>query len=121
MEVASPLPFSHASAGSKRQFPGSPGLVDSTNRNPFSHPNHNESNSMMESSSEEYVHARMKRRRFEDSMDDSNNNISLDSHNFASFPPTKNYFNGTFRSSKTWISISGTTPGVFFVAVVSFT
>jgi hypothetical protein len=65
MEVASPLPFGHSAAGNKRQFPGSPGLVDSTNRSPFT---------MHNMESDEYVNPRLfKRRRFtaDDTMTDS--------------------------------------------------
>lgn len=35
MEVASPLTLSHAAAGTKRSLVYSPGLMDTTNRNPF--------------------------------------------------------------------------------------
>ena len=35
MEVASPLTVPHATAGSKRSLVCSPGLMDTTNRNPF--------------------------------------------------------------------------------------
>jgi hypothetical protein len=75
MEVASPLPFGHSAAGNKRQFPGSTGLVDSTNRSPFT----------MHVESDEYLNPRsFKRRRFtaDDTMTDSD---SATVH--ASFPP----------------------------------
>lgn len=59
MEVASPppVPFGHGSNRAKRHFPGSPGFVDSTNRNPFA--------MMPGDSSDEYMQQRsFKRRRF---------------------------------------------------------
>ena len=69
MEVASPLTFSHTSAGAKRQFPCSPGF-DTTNRSPFS----------AGMDSDEFVPQRsFKRRRFtvDESMEgDSENTIN---------------------------------------------
>ena len=59
MEVASPppVPFGHGSNRAKRHFPGSPGFVDSTNRNPFA--------MIPGDSSDEYMQQRsFKRRRF---------------------------------------------------------
>ena len=57
MEVASPppVPFGHGST--KRHYPGSPGFVDATNRNPFA--------MISGDSSDEYMQQRsFKRRRF---------------------------------------------------------
>lgn len=59
MEVASPppAPFGHGTPRTKRQFPGSPGFVDGTNRNPFA--------MIPGDASDEYFHQRsFKRRRF---------------------------------------------------------
>ena len=59
MEVVSPppAPFGHGNSRAKRHFPGSPGFVDSTNRNPFA--------MIPGDSSDEYMPQRsFKRRRF---------------------------------------------------------
>jgi len=59
MEVVSPppVPFGHGTNRSKRHFPGSPGFVDSTNRNPFA--------MIPGDSSDDYMQQRsFKRRRF---------------------------------------------------------
>ncbi len=66
MEVASPppVPFGHGNSRAKRHFPGSPGFVDSTNRNPFA--------MIPGDSSDEYMQQRsFKRRRFTVSADES--------------------------------------------------
>lgn len=70
MEVASPPPIPFGNRN-KRHFPGSPGFVDSTNRNPFA--------MIPADSSDEYLHQRsFKRRRFtcadETMGDDTENN-----------------------------------------------
>mmetsp|Transcript_1321 Transcript_1321/g.3368 ORF Transcript_1321/g.3368 Transcript_1321/m.3368 type:complete len:225 (-) Transcript_1321:246-920(-) len=79
MEVASPppVPFGHGSA--KRNYPGSPGFVDSTNRNPFA--------TIPGDSSDEYMQQRsFKRRRFPSTDElmggDSENNQN---HSFLPF------------------------------------
>lgn len=78
MEVASPppVPFGHGSNRAKRHFSGSPGFVDSTNRNPF-----------IADSSDEYMqHRSFKRRRFTSSDEsmgaDTENNQN---HSFMQF------------------------------------
>jgi len=81
MEVASPppVPFGHGSSRAKRQFPGSPGFVDSKNRNPFA--------MIPGDSSDEYLqHRSFKRRRFTSSDEsmacDTENNQN---HSFMQF------------------------------------
>jgi hypothetical protein len=78
MEVASPppVPFGHGNNRAKRHFSGSPGFVDSTNRNPF-----------IADSSDEYMqHRSFKRRRFTSSDEsmgaDTENNQN---HSFMQF------------------------------------
>jgi hypothetical protein len=94
MEVASPLPFGHSATGNKRQFSGSPGLVDSTNRSPFT---------MHMEASDEYVNPRFKRRRFtaDDTMTDSDSATVQAS--FPSFPSSaiqqKSSFSGASGES----------------------
>jgi len=78
MEVASPPPVPFGNRA-KRHYPGSPGFVDSTNRNPFA--------SIPSDSSDEFMHQRsFKRRRFttpDESMGaDTENNQN---HSFMQF------------------------------------
>eukprot|EP00339_Tiarina_fusa_P014792 CAMPEP_0117015464 /NCGR_PEP_ID=MMETSP0472-20121206/12353_1 /TAXON_ID=693140 ORGANISM="Tiarina fusus, Strain LIS" /NCGR_SAMPLE_ID=MMETSP0472 /ASSEMBLY_ACC=CAM_ASM_000603 /LENGTH=216 /DNA_ID=CAMNT_0004719277 /DNA_START=67 /DNA_END=717 /DNA_ORIENTATION=+ len=86
MEVASPLPFGHASAGGKRHLPCSPGIVDSTNCGPFMEP------------PEEFHQRAFKRRRF--AVDES---MGLETENATSQSPfllnsmqqQRNHFNSS--------------------------
>ena len=103
MEVASPLPFGHSATGNKRQFPGSPGLVDSTNRSPFT----------MHIESDEYANPRsFKRRRFtaDDTMTDSDSTTVQAS--FPSFPSSavqqKNSFSGASGESIVIVTLGST-------------
>jgi hypothetical protein len=107
MEVVSPLPFGHSAAGNKRQFPGSPGLVDSTNRSPFT----------MHMESDEYVNPRsFKRRRFtaDDTMTDSDSATVQ-----ASFPSSamqqKNIFSGASGESFSIVYLVSTAFADIFV------
>ena len=94
MEVASPLPFSHNSAGNKRQFPCSPSF-DTTNRSSFS---------AGMGATDEYGQQRSKRRRttFDESMEgDSENNINQSS--FQSFAtPQKSVLASTYGEFLPW-------------------
>ena len=98
MEVASPLTFSHTSAGAKRQFPCSPGF-DTTNRSPFS----------AGMDSDEFVPQRsFKRRRFtvDESMEGDTEN-SINQSPFLSHTSNQKNFhtatNGEFFPSSTTV------------------
>jgi hypothetical protein len=100
MEVASPLPFGHSAAGNKRQFPGSPALVDSTNRSPFT----------MHTDSDEYNPRSFKRRRFtaDDTMTDSDNTaVQASIPSFAGMQQ-KNSFSGASGESIVIVSLVST-------------
>mmetsp|Transcript_12014 Transcript_12014/g.24793 ORF Transcript_12014/g.24793 Transcript_12014/m.24793 type:complete len:222 (+) Transcript_12014:87-752(+) len=95
MEVVSPppLPFGHGKSRAKRHFPGSPGFVDSTNRNPFA--------MIPGDSSDEYMQQRsFKRRRFAASTDESmgTDTENNQNHSFMQFQHQHGVAKGTFSS-----------------------
>ncbi|CAJ1954343.1 unnamed protein product [Cylindrotheca closterium] len=90
MEVASPLPFGHTAAGTKRQFPCTPVAFDTTNCSPFGE------------SGDDFLHQRsFKRRRF--AVDES---MEGDTENSVNQTPFNNHqaFQKPFLSASSALS-----------------